>query len=364
MKGAGLSVVRVFITHVYYNNKGSGNEEIPDLEQNGLGDYDDTILELIDQLMLECYERNIKLIIACGDRYALGFWDTDQYAYAYGIVDGGSGAQKVSDASTFYTSNSAMTYFDHRIDHIMSHKNKKMSNLPWSQLDSVIYAMEPQNEPQGHMDLASSSWSCDRAGRIKQNLPSNSNILVTSGGGITISTSLASWAFDCPNIDVISVHDYGTDPSSTIPALQAGQQKAWNNGQTLLFEEWGALGGSKSSIVQSMAYALRDAGIPWLYWEIVKPGKGSSDFEVWTDEDTWWNAIGNGDVTGAINWGSDRSASSKVKRHASAPQVEGTPASNSIKLGRRRAESDNIKRHATVQRRRQMNRLDASRMDS
>lgn len=354
MKGAGMSVVRIFITHIYSNNKGSGNDEIPDLEQWELGKYDDTILKKIDKLMAECYERNLKLIIACGDRYALGFWDTDQYAYAYGIVSGGSGAQKISDASEFYTSNSAMTYFDKRIDHILAHKNSYMDNLPWSQLDSVIYAFEPQNEPQGHMDLASSTWTCDRSGRIKENLPSNSNILVTSGGGITISTSLADWAFSCKNIDIISVHDYGTSASSSVSALIAGQKKAATYGKTVLFEEWGALGSNKANILQSFAYALRDAGIPWLYWEVVKPGKGSADFEVWTDEDSWANAIGNGDVTGAINWGS-RSGSSKVKRHASLAEVAGTPAAMP-KLGRRMVTQENVHRHINLQKRRSTKR--------
>ena len=116
LQSAGMSVIRVFITHIYPNNKGSGNPEIPDLEPTQLGQYDDTILEKIDALMYECSQRNIKLIIACGDRYALGFWDTDQYALTYGIVDGGSGAQMVSDASTFYTDNGAMTFYDHRLD--------------------------------------------------------------------------------------------------------------------------------------------------------------------------------------------------------------------------------------------------------
>lgn len=354
MKGAGMSVVRIFITHIYENNKNSGNDEIPDLEQWGLGQYDDTILKKIDKLMAECYARNLKLIIACGDRYALGFWDTDQYAYAYGIVSGGSGAQKISDASTFYTSNSAMTYFDHRIDHILAHKNSYMDNLPWSQLDSVIYAFEPQNEPQGHMDLASSTWTCDRAGRIKENLPSNSNILVTTGGGITVATSLADWAFSCKNFDIISVHDYGTSASSTVSALVSGQKKAANYGKSILFEEWGALGSNKANILQSFAYALRDAGIPWLYWEVVKPGRGSSDFEVWTDEDSWAQAIGNGDVTGAINWGS-RSSNSKVKRHASSAEIAGTPAVMP-KLGRRMIKSESLDKHATLHKRRQNKR--------
>ena len=116
MANSGMKMVRIFIAHIYYNNKGSGNKEIPDLEQWGIGQYDDTILKLIDQLMVEVQDRGMKLIIACGDRYALGYWDTDQYAYQYGIVGGGSGAQRIADATTFYTSNDAQYNYDMRIE--------------------------------------------------------------------------------------------------------------------------------------------------------------------------------------------------------------------------------------------------------
>jgi hypothetical protein len=117
MKSAGMSVLRIFIGHVYENNKNSGNAELMDLEPYKLGQYDDTILKRIDILMYEASQRNIKLIIACGDRYQLGFWDTDIYAQTYGIAEwGSSGAQQIYDASAFYTSNSAMTHFDKRID--------------------------------------------------------------------------------------------------------------------------------------------------------------------------------------------------------------------------------------------------------
>lgn len=355
MSGAGMKVVRIFITHVYENNKNSGNPEVPDLEQWAVGQYDDTILGLIDQLMVDASDRGMKLIIACGDRYALGFWDTDQYAYQYGIVDGGSGAQKISDASVFYTSNDAMLNYDHRIDReltvlikratehladwssarsdILAHRNPLMGNLTWAELDSAIYAFEPQNEPQGHMQLASSSWNCDRAGRIKQNLPSGSPILVTTGGGITTATSLADWAWQCSNFDIISVHDYGTSASVTAAALVAAQAKASDQGLQILFEEWGALGDSKADTIKAFATALAQAGIPWLYWEVVKPGKGSSDYEVWTDEDSW-GVLGDGWSTGTY-WRKKRAVGLSVSQEdaewqavANAVGLEASPSSD------------------------------------
>jgi mannan endo-1,4-beta-mannosidase len=83
----------------------------------------------------------MKLIISMGDRYALGFWSTDQYAYHYSIVQPGTaGAQKIANAAAFYTDPGAIAYFDRRIKHVMAHRNKKLGNKPWSELDDVIYA--------------------------------------------------------------------------------------------------------------------------------------------------------------------------------------------------------------------------------
>ena len=172
-----------------------------------------------------------------------------------------------------------------------------MGNKRWAELENAIYAFEPQNEPQGHMALASSTWNCDRAGRIKESLPSGSGIKITTGGGITTATSLADWAWQCDNFDIISVHDYGTSASVTVGALVAAQAKASNVGKQILFEEWGALGWNKADTIKAFAAGLAQAGIPWLYWEVVKPGKGDSDYEVWTDEDSW-GVLGDGWSTG------------------------------------------------------------------
>ena len=172
MQAAGLKTVRIFISYTYAGNKGSNNVQINDLEPNQLGQYDDTILLRIDQLMLECSKRGLKLIIVCHDRYALGFWSTDRYATTFGIApdEGPGAAQKISDASEFYTNKKAIAFFDKRIQHILSHRNALMGNATWATLDSVIYAFEPQNEPSSYMVEFYGQWVCDRAATIKAGL--------------------------------------------------------------------------------------------------------------------------------------------------------------------------------------------------
>lgn len=148
-------------------------------------------------------------------------------------------------------------------------------------------SFEPENEPMGHTDYVP-DWICDRAGRIKENLPSNSGILVSTGGGTTIDLSLGDWAqWTCDNVDIVSAHDYGTTLSVTIPALKSGMEKAEQYGKKFVFGEYGASGVSKAEIITDFVEALNDAEIPHMIWELLKPGKGEEDYEIWTNEAAW-----------------------------------------------------------------------------
>lgn len=116
------------------------------VEPSAVGTYDDTILTLIDQLMYDCKQRGLKLMIALSDRYALGYWSTDSYATQLNIVKAGSsGVQKVADASSFYTSEWAIGMFEKRLAHILNHQNQALGGRKWADLDDVIYAVERES---------------------------------------------------------------------------------------------------------------------------------------------------------------------------------------------------------------------------
>lgn len=74
------------------------------------------------------------------------------------------------------------------------------------------------------MGMASESWTCDRSKHLKSLLPSGTSIKISSGGGITTQSSLGNWATSCWAIDVISVHDYGTDAATTVAAINSARQ--------------------------------------------------------------------------------------------------------------------------------------------
>jgi hypothetical protein len=72
MQDAGLKTLRIFITQVAENIKGCTNTAVNDVEVGSPGNWDDTILSMINTLISEAMPRGIKLIIAPHDRYALG----------------------------------------------------------------------------------------------------------------------------------------------------------------------------------------------------------------------------------------------------------------------------------------------------
>jgi mannan endo-1,4-beta-mannosidase len=55
----------------------------------------------------------------------------------------------------------------------------------------------------------------------------------------------------------------------------------------VLFEEFGASGADKAKVVGQHIDVFNGLQVPWMIWQINKPGKGASDFEFWTNEDTY-----------------------------------------------------------------------------
>ncbi|ESK91570.1 glycoside hydrolase family 5 protein [Moniliophthora roreri MCA 2997] len=132
MQAAGMKVLRTWVTGHDAGQKGSNSRAVPDLEHNGIGTYDETILDQIDQLMVDAHARGIKLLIGMHDKNSLQAGDI--YGQRYGDRN-------------FYTDPDAINNFNQRITHILNiHKNKLLSNRPWSELGGYIFGYESQNE--------------------------------------------------------------------------------------------------------------------------------------------------------------------------------------------------------------------------
>lgn len=237
----------------------------------------------IDQLAVEAHARDIKLVIAMHDRYALGCWDTDAYVGKYNLPV--TNCNGVPDSSVFYTNTNAIADYDNRLRHILNFQSPNFG-VPWHQLSDAIFAFEIQNEGMGHMNQVAPNWWCDRANTVRSVL-GNTGIQISTGGGTDLPTSLQSQFWNCANLQIIALHDYNLDTNYVASHIDAAKPLAINSGKRMLYEEFGALGGSKQSQIQSITNLLMATGVPWMYWEIVKPGQGANDYEVWTDEPSW-----------------------------------------------------------------------------
>lgn len=52
-----MKVLRLFISETFENFKNTGSSYMPDIEQKQVGEFDDTQLKAIDQLMVEVHQR-------------------------------------------------------------------------------------------------------------------------------------------------------------------------------------------------------------------------------------------------------------------------------------------------------------------
>lgn len=129
---------------------------------------------------------------------------------------------------------------------------------------------------------------------IKIALNGNTDILVTTGGGGWVDTSLLSDYFSCAALDVLSIHAYGTG-DMTADKLRPYVEKATSAGKKLLMQEWGACYWSsannacheasvlsdseRANSIQTWAKAFGEVGVPWLYWQILPNADPHHDWD-------------------------------------------------------------------------------------
>ncbi|KAI5115894.1 hypothetical protein M0805_002469 [Coniferiporia weirii] len=226
-----LTDANMKVLRVWLDGQSTGSTEgttittYPSLEPNAIGQYDDTVLNNLDDFMLDANSYGIKLQISIHSFNALSAKDV--YGAKYGT-------------SNFYTDSTAQAAFDARIAHVLAHQHKSLGR-PWSDLGEYIFAFEAQNEAmigngQSFVE-AHQSWQCDRAKAIKTALGGNSTILVTTGGESWLDESMQSGYFTCASFDILAIHAYGSGDFDT-GKIQAYVQKATSAGKKLLFQEW------------------------------------------------------------------------------------------------------------------------------
>lgn len=72
MRLANIKLVRIFIRTLGGNSEGSGSNSLEDYEVGQIGNFDESKLAPIDELMYKTYKAGMKLVIALHDRWELG----------------------------------------------------------------------------------------------------------------------------------------------------------------------------------------------------------------------------------------------------------------------------------------------------
>lgn len=114
------------------------------MEDDGQGSWDDTVLERLDDFMVETSKYGIKLHISMMSYASL---DSNWY--------GNGGGDYHSD---FYTDSGKKTAFKQRIAKVLKHVNRH-TNKTWSDSSDTIFAFEPQNEAFNNASGVFKTWN-------------------------------------------------------------------------------------------------------------------------------------------------------------------------------------------------------------
>jgi len=242
--------------------------------------------------MITAQQFGVKLLISMHSWNALAAGDVYGKKYGTGF---------------FYEQQDAMTAFDNRLKHVLTHTHKSLGKQ-WKDLSKYIFAFEAENEAMigkgADYISAHQSWQCDRAKTIKSVLGNSAEILVTTGGESWLDESLQPTWFNCDALDVLAIHGYGVGDFST-EKLRGYVTKAQGSGKKLIFQEWGACYFStennncptgsqlnpseRARNIQNWADQISKAGVPWMYWQII-PNKDPHygyDFEIGINDQQW-----------------------------------------------------------------------------
>mmetsp|Transcript_36549 Transcript_36549/g.50932 ORF Transcript_36549/g.50932 Transcript_36549/m.50932 type:complete len:490 (-) Transcript_36549:386-1855(-) len=286
MRESGLRVLRIFLVSNTADYKNSGSQAVEDLETREVGTYDDRILSLVDDLMLEAHERGIKLDIALHDRYSLGCWREDAYVTEYSLP---SGCCKCvfakNQVDRFYTDPEIQAKFDERLVHILQHWNPHFKKS-WGDLHEVVASFAPQNEAQGHIWSVDKGWWCRRAQVMKAHM--HPSIAVSTGGSVDLEDALYQQLYVCPDIDVVDIHTYSTSACDIKKITEIAATWAVSQGKRVRLQEFG-INGTDAEKARQMIPILQVAnelGVPFMPWELMHP-ENNKDFEFWAEGDFW-----------------------------------------------------------------------------
>jgi len=216
-----------------------------------------------------------------------------------------------NDVTSWYSDPDSVADFDTRIAHVLEHSNELIEGAPkWKDLDEYIFSFNIQNEGQGHLNgnvAPVPGWWCDRA-EMMRDIMGDSGVLISTGecslavilamsttrltlmtktgGGNEFPNSDIQENWACEALDIVNIHSYsGVEEFRSKGPVAL--QRALDANKLMLFEEFGASGEGKAQTLKDHVAVFNDLRVPWMPWQISKPGNGANDFEFWTDEEAY-----------------------------------------------------------------------------
>lgn len=288
MKDYDFKVLRMFLV----STKGQGYTgdpgcyEYEDVE-NPVGTFHSLTMDKIDRTLALGKEYGIKFMIAMHDRWALGCWRKDAYVDKWSIPFEsppdkctGVSMNNPNNPAPFYNNEAIKTDFKNRLTYLLNHQNPYLNNKTWAELSDVIFAFEPQNEPQrGSTNPIGDSWLCDMAIHMKK----YTKIPIASGGGWE---SLAFPGSDfvipsgdpiekmnkCKELDIIAMHDYNSKYLATLMVVSNMKNAILYDKRVILAE----FGSSDPSDLKDHITLAENREIPWFVWSIDMANKDLS----------------------------------------------------------------------------------------
>lgn len=273
-------VIRLWVnSHQPGCEKGSQRvRTIPPLEDT-IGGYNDACLDELDRVMVKLEDNNIKTIISPHDSNSLlGDYRADVYYDTFG-----------KDA--FYVEQSAFDAYDARLSYILNYQGTHSGRV-WKKWPEAIMSFNLQNEPMTPDPSVcrggdAQGWLCGRATHLRNELGSDSPIIVSTGGvggDFSHECTFVPAVTQCDAVDAISVHRYASVPGKWDLVLDGWLDQA--NGKLVYLEEWGI---DSSTYDQAAAFpqevgAMNSVGLPSMYWQILPPAVEECPYDPVEDE--------------------------------------------------------------------------------
>jgi len=182
-----------------------------------------------------------------------------------------------------------------------------MNNRTLGEINEGIFVFHAENEAQCSNEQTDWEWACRRA-KVMKPLIHNGILIGTNGCHIADALQLAP--FQCPEIDVIALHNYGGGEDVAANYSHTIVAQAQKYGKRAYIQEFGATGDNNSTKAIGLSQqidGILSAHIPFMFWQMLHTDPVSTGLETWINCLAWEDVKNRSlaaaaDSQGAFQW--------------------------------------------------------------